>query len=264
MNKNLSQQIQILINQFNARNYDLVISKGNSLLKKNPEYVILYNLVGSAYQNNGDYINAKSNFMNGIKLDPNNTALLNNLGLSHKNLFEYDLAEKSFLKILNLNNKYINAYINLGNLKRDLNKFDEAIEIYEKALSISKENPVVYYSLALAHQGIGNFEKSILYSKETLKINPNFTRADHLISQSKKYNIGDKHYLELKEKINHLNNDSIEKVDIYFSLAKAEEDIGNIKEASLNLINGNKLKKKILNYDIRSELNLFKDIKKIY
>ena len=38
MNKNLSQQIQILINQFNARNYDLVISKGNSLLKKNKNW----------------------------------------------------------------------------------------------------------------------------------------------------------------------------------------------------------------------------------
>ena len=170
--------------------------------------------------------------MNGIKLDPNNIALLNNLGLSHKNLLEYDLAEKSFLKTLNINSKYINAYINLGNLKRDLNKFDEAIELYEKALSISKENPVIYYSLALAHQGIGNFEKSIFYSKETLKIDPNFTRADHLISQSKKYDANDEHYLELKKKIDHLDNQSIEKVDIFFSLAKAEEDIGNIKEAS--------------------------------
>ena len=28
------------------------------------------------------------------------------------------------------------------------------------------------------------------------------------------------------------------------------------------MINGNKLKKKIINYDIRNELNLFKDIKK--
>ncbi len=59
-NKNLSQQIQILLNQFNLKNYDLVISKGNTLLKKYPEYVILYNLIGSAYQNNGDYIKAKS------------------------------------------------------------------------------------------------------------------------------------------------------------------------------------------------------------
>mgnify|MGYP001428208888 CR=1 FL=1 len=34
---------------------------------------------------------------------------------------------------------------------------------------------------------------------------------------------------------------NLEKVDIYFSLAKAEEDIGNIENASEYLIYGNKL-----------------------
>ncbi len=262
--KNISQQIQILLNQFSLQNYDHVISKGNVLLKKNPEYVILYNLVGSAYQNNGDHINAKSKFKVGLKLDPNNLALLNNLGLSHKNLLEYDKAEELFLKIININIEYLNAYINLGNLKRDLNKFDEAIKLYEKALSISKSNPIIFYSLALAHQGIGNFEKSIFYSKEALKINQNFTRADHLISQSKKYDIHDEHYLDLKKKINNLKTNSLEKVDIYFSLAKAEEDIGNIKEACQNLIMGNKLKKQLIKYDLNEEINLMRNIKKIF
>ena len=116
-NKNLSQQIQTLMNQFYAKNFDIVISKGNLLLKKNPEYVILYNLVGSAYQNNGDYINAKLKFEDGIKLDSKNLALMNNLGLSHKNLLEYESSEKLFLEIIHLNKKYVNAYINLGNLK---------------------------------------------------------------------------------------------------------------------------------------------------
>ena len=46
---------------------------------------------------------------------------------------------------------------------------------------------------------------------------------------------------------------------MYFSLAKAEEDIGNIKEASENLIIGNKLKK-LIKYN-REEVNLLKDIK---
>ena len=260
-NKNISQQIQILFNQFNVRNYDHVISKGSGLLKKNPEYVILYNLVGSAYQNNGDYINAKSKFKDGLKLDSNNLALMNNLGLSHKNLLEYGLAEKLFLKKINTNKNYINAFINLGNLKRDLNKFDEAINLYEKALSISEPNPVIFYSLALAHQGIGNFEKSIYYSSEALKINFNFTRADHLISQSKKYSVDDKHYSSLKTKIKNLKSDNLEKVDIYFSLAKAEEDIGNIKEAAKNLNIGKKLKKQLLEYNIQDEINLLKDIK---
>ena len=33
-NKDLSKQISILLNQFNAKNYEIVISKGNILLKK--------------------------------------------------------------------------------------------------------------------------------------------------------------------------------------------------------------------------------------
>ncbi len=261
-NTNISKQIQILINQFKVQNYDYIISKGNTLLKKNPEYLILYNIIGSAYQNNGDYVNAKQKFKDGLKLDPNNIALLNNLGLSHKNLLEYDLAEELYLKTIKINKNYANAYINLGNLKRDLNQFDDAITYYNEALLISKQNPVIFYSLALAHQGIGNFQKSIFYATEALKIDPNFTRADHLISQSKKYNVGDQHYLNLKNKLINFRSDTLEKVDIYFSLAKANEDIGNIKETAENLITGNKLKRKLLKYNIDDEINLLKDIKK--
>ena len=34
--ENINQQIQILLNQFNAKNFELVVSKGNILLRKNP------------------------------------------------------------------------------------------------------------------------------------------------------------------------------------------------------------------------------------
>ena len=263
-NKNLSSSIQILLNQFNARNYDEVIDRGNILIKKNPEYVILYNIVGSAYQNKGEFIKAKNNFKLGLKLDPNNLALMNNLAMSHKNLLEYDLSEKLFVKIIELNNKYINALINLGNLKRDLNQFNKAIELYEKALSISDDNPIIYYSLALAHQGIGNFKKAIAYSKKVLEINPNFTRADHLISQSIKYDKENEHYKSLKIKKDNSNLENFEKVDILFSLAKAEEDMGRIDNASKYLIEANQTKKKITNYNVNDEIKLLRNIKQLF
>ena len=167
--KNISQQIQMLVNQFNVKNFDHVISKCKVLIKKNPQHVILYNIIGSAYQSIGDYINANNFFKNGLKLDPNNFALLNNLAMSYKNLLQYELAEELYLKIINKNKKYVNAYVNLGNLKRDLNKFDDAIKLYEQALKISNQNPIICYSLALAHQGIGNFDKAISYSKKTFR-----------------------------------------------------------------------------------------------
>lgn len=244
-NKNISEQIKILLNQFKVKNYENVISKCKLLIKKNPEYVILYNLIGSAYQNTGDFFNANKSFKNGLQFDPNNLALMNNLAMSYKNLLKYKLAENLYIKIIKENNKYINAYINYGNLKRDLNAFEQAIKLYEKALEISKESPVIYYSLALANQGLGEFDKAIYYSNKALAIDPNFTRADHLISQSIKYKSDENHYKSLKNKLENLNSDSFEMVDICFSLAKAEEDLGNIKEASKYLIKGNHIKKKI-------------------
>tara|TARA_Y100000591_G_scaffold330797_1_gene362840 strand:+ start:853 stop:2406 length:1554 start_codon:yes stop_codon:yes gene_type:complete len=260
-NKNISKEIQVLINQFNVKNFNLVISKGKSLIKKNPEYVILYNLVGSAYQNVGNFKKAKENFKFGLKLDPKNIALLNNLAMSHKNLLEYKLSERIYLNIINQNKKYINAFINLGNLKRDLNKFEEAIDLYKKALNIDDKNPVIYYSLALAYQGIGNFEKAINYSKKVLDISPKFSQASHLISQSKKFtDRSDEDYLELKNKLIDITENSLAKVDVYFSLAKAEEDLGNIKEATNYLIKGNKIKKELINYNVSNEINLLKDI----
>ena len=263
-NKNISENIQILVNQFNAKNFREVINKGNTLIKKNPEFVILYNIVGSAYQNEGEYNLAINNFKLGLKLDPNNLALMNNLAMSYKNLLQYDLAENLFRNVIKINEKYINAYINLGNLKRDLNEFDEAIKLYEKALSISNENPIVYYSLALAHQGIGNFEKTINYCEKILKIDPSFTKADHLISQSSKYKEQNEHYNSLIDKKDNSNLKSFEKIDILFSLAKAEEDLGNIDKASKYLLEANKIKKELTNYNIKSEIDLLNNIKQLF
>ena len=36
--KNISEEIQILINQFNVKNFDYVISKCKVLIKKNPQH----------------------------------------------------------------------------------------------------------------------------------------------------------------------------------------------------------------------------------
>ena len=261
-NKNLSEKIQILFNQFNAKNFDLVISKTKPLIKKNPGYVILYNLLGSAYQNIGDYNNAKTNFIEGLKLENNNIAIMNNLAMAHKNLLQYDKAQNLYDKILNLNKNYINAYVNLGNLKRDLNKFDEAIELYKKSLKINDKNPIIYYSLSLAYQGLGKFDEAIKYAKKTLELNKYFTQADHLISQSTKYDKYNEHYKSLLEKIKDPKLENYQKIDLYFSLAKAEEDFGDIEKATKNLLAGNLLKKKELNYNVTIETNLLENIKK--
>ena len=259
--KKLENDVQALLNLFNTAKFDLVISKTKKLIKNYPEYIIFYNLLGSAYQNTGNYNLAKNIFIKGYKMDPNNIAIMNNLANVYKNTGEVKLSEDLFNKIIRKKPEYVNAYVNFGNLKRDNNDFETAINLYNNALKINDKIPVIYYSLALAYQGLGKFDLAIDFAKKTLVLDPKFTQADMLISQSLKYKNENKHYLEMTSKIKKLELDDNQKVNLLFALAKADEDLNQIDKSFKNLELGNKIKRRNINYNITNEIELFNSIK---
>ena len=97
--KNLQKDLQSISNLFYTAKFNLVITKTKKLIRKNPEYVVLYNLLGSAYQNIGNYTLAKEIFIKGYKMDPSNVAIMNNLANTYKNIGEFQLSEDLFKKI---------------------------------------------------------------------------------------------------------------------------------------------------------------------
>ena len=259
---NIENEIKILINLFNASKFDLVITKGKKILKKNSEYIILYNIVGSAYLNTGRYGLAKELFLKAIKMDPSNIAIMNNLANTYKNLEEIELAEQLYTKIIDKQPDYINAYVNFGNLKRDMNDFKKAIELYNKALKINEKIPLVQYSLALAHQGLGDFKIADNYAKKVLSLDPTFTQADLLISQSNRYTEKNNHFKMMNEKKDKLNLNLNQKSNLYYGLAKANEDLGNIETSFKNFDKANKIIRSLINFKIEDEIQLFNSIKR--
>ena len=262
--KNIKDNIEILLNLFNACNYNLVISKSKRLIREFPDYLILYNLLGSAYLNVGSFNLAKEIFDKALKLEPNNISIMNNLGNVYKNKDDLESAENLFNKIIKLKPDYINAYINLGNIKRDNNDFQSAINLYSKALKIKNDVPVVHYSLALAHQGIGEFEQAIYHAEEALHLDPKFTQADLLISQSINYKNGSQHFDQMNFKIDNIKLSNNQKINILFALAKAHEDMGQIEKSFDKLRLGNQIKRKSIDFDIINEIKFFEKTKKIF
>ena len=262
--KNIENEIKIILNLFNAGNFDLVASKAKKLIKEFPEYLILYNLLGSAYQNIGELDLAKNIFLKGRKIDPSNISIMNNLANIYKNTGEFESSEILFLKIIEKKPDYINAYVNLGNLKRDNNDFEFAIKLYNKALKINKNLPVVWYSLSLAYQGMGKFDLAVEYAEKTLLLDPKFTQADILISQSTKYIAGNKHYLAMISKINNLKLSNDQKINLLFAIAKAEEDMNQIEKSFKNLSLGNEIKRSSFDFNINEEIDFFNNIKNVF
>ena len=259
--KKIEKHLKSLSNLFNTSQYDLLISKCKKIIKEFPEYVVLYNILGSAYQNIGKAGYAKEIFKKGIKMDPNNISIMNNLANTLKQMGEADNAENLYQKIIDKNPNYINAYINYGNLKRDSNNFKAAIELYNKALKLNDKLPIIYYSLSLAYQGIGDFNLAIDFANKTLAIEPKFTQADMMISQITKYTEKNKHFDQMKIKEDKLVLNENQSVNLSFALAKAYEDMNRIEESFNYLEKGNKIKRKNLQFNIDQEIKLFTSIK---
>ncbi len=265
MKNNLTQNdIQILVNNLNIKNYNFVITKANKYLKNFPQETILSNLLGLSYQGIGQNNKAKDVFIEGLKYNPKNISLKNNLAKSYGNLFQYQLAEKLYNEIIEANPNYSIAYLNLGNQKRDLNQLTDAVKLYEMAIKISPENHIMLYALALAHRGLGNFDSAVKYAKKVTLINPKYTRADLLISRCITYDEENWHYKELIKKTEKRELIEDEDIELCFSLSKANEDINKINDAYKFLKIGNDLRKKKSEYNIDSDLKLIKKIKQLF
>ena len=118
-----------------------------------------------------------------------------------------------------------------------------------------------HYNLGIECQAFGKFEEADKHFKSALKINPKFTLADRHISMSFKYDINNPHLKSMESKIQDKSLDNFQKIQLYFALGKAYEDIGNYKKSFENYKLGNKLKREAIKYQIDDDVKLFEDIK---
>ena len=252
-----------LINNYNIGNLKYVVEKTIKLLNKYPKNAFLYNLLGSCFQKNNDHKNAQKAFFKVLEFDPKNLAAMNNLGNTFKSIKKFDDAKIYFMRVLEIDPSYTNALVNFGSLNYDLNNFEEAIKLYNKALKINNEMPLGHNNIALAYLSLGKFDDAIKHFNEVLRIDPKITSADKFISKITKYESNSKHIKIMETKINQDLNDNA-KIDLYFALGKAYEDIKNYEKSFFNLEKGNNLKKKLTKYDDEKDNFLFSNIRKSF
>ena len=262
------EKIKLLVkniqNLFLIKKYNLIINETQKAIKQYPNCSIFYNLKGLALTQLGKFDEAKIILEKGYKIRPDDLAIINNLANVNKNIFDFNEAEKLYNLCIFKKKDYFNSYVNYGNLKRDLNKFEEAIVLYKKALNYSHDMPEIYYSLAMAYQSLGNFREAENYANKTIEIDKKITKADLLISRSKKYTSTDIHLNMMNEKLENTNLNISQKIDLYFALAKAHEDLDEMDYSFKCLKQGNELKRSNINFDLNLEKKKFEDIKNIF
>ena len=265
----IKTEYQKLLYCYNSRKFNQVIQKSEKFIKKFGEIPEVFNLIGLSYEMLHKKEEAIKNFEKSLELNPKSVSAMVNLGNNHKDLKNYSISEEYYVKLIETDPNYIRAYGNYGNLLRMINDYDGAIKQYKKGIEIYEKNEkqvrniqLFYYNLGLAYQSIGDFESTIEQAKIVLKLDPKFTRADHLISGCKKYQTKeDSHIKEMEHKLVNIKLSEFGKVCLYYALGKAYEDIGDYKKSFKNLEQANHNYRNILNYNFGTEFDLFKYIK---
>ena len=266
----LEIKIRSIHNLIQNKKFVLAKEALDKLLKKFPNNSYLLNFRGLTCQYLEDNESALKFFTLALKYEEKNIAAMNNMANTHKRLLNYLEAEKIYKKILDIDHNYVHALNNYANLKIEINKHNEAIPLLEKAILISNQRNIkpldIMLSLAGVYQSINNLEKVRKILDEVFLIKEDFAPAHKLLSEITKYSSDDMNSLSHIEDMKKLtlkgNLNDQNKIILSFALAKSLEDLKKYDESFDLLKIANNNKKKLINSNLKDEINIFQSLTK--
>ena len=219
-----------------------------------------YNL-GNTYGQLADFSKAEESYRKAISLKPNFAEAYYNLGTLFKNNFKLEEAEKYYKQAVSLKPAYADAYNNLGIVLEELRKLNESEICYKKVIALKPDYADAYHNLGNNLEQQGRLKDAQMYFEKAIIINPGLAKTHRQLSLIKKFDKYDNQYHLLQKLYLDKNISDEQLCHINFSLAKIYEDLENFEKAFKHFKEGNKIKKKLLNYNIKKDIDLFNQIK---
>jgi tetratricopeptide (TPR) repeat protein len=132
---------------------------------------------------------------------------------------------------------------------------------YKKVIALKPDYADAYHNLGNNLEQQGKLKDAQMYFEKAIIINPGLAKTHRQLSSIKKFDKYDNQYHLLQKLYLDKNISDEQLCHTNFSLAKIYEDLENFKEAFKHFEEGNKIKKKLLNYNIKIDIELFNQIK---
>ena len=256
----LSKEIENIQNYLISKKFNEALKSCEELLKIFPQNTHLNNLTGITLQQVGRFDVSANFFLKAIKIDPNNIRAKNNLANTYNFLGNFKKAEDLYIQILKIDPNNFTCLTNYARLKQHLTDFEVAIPLYEKATELDPKNIPTLMNLAIAQTSIGNINQSINLVDKVITLKPDLMSAHKFKSSITQYKKNHEHLNQMVDLSKLQNLDNEKKIDLFFALGKAFEDIENYEKAFSYYDEANKIMSKKINYNISKEETLFSNI----
>jgi len=244
--------------------FDAAINNYKKALKINPDYADAYNNMGNALKDKGDLEAAIESYNQALKIKPDYAQAYNNIGIALKDKGDLEAAIESYKQALKIKPDYAHAYNNMGNALSEKGDLEAAIESYKQALKIKPDYVQAYNNIGIALKDKGDLEAAIESYKQVLKIKPDYAEVYRNLSNIHRYKEHDEYFLKMQSLCQSSSVSDEQRCHLNFALSKASEDLNEVSQSFNYLKIGNELRKKILSYDIKKDIELFSQLKKAY
>ena len=149
----------------------------------------------------------------------------------------------------------------LGAVFKATGRNSEAVNANQTAVALSPQDAEAHSNLGITLQELGRLDEALASYTQAIALKPDFAEAHRILATMKKFEAQDEQYSKMLELYLDESISEEQRCHINFGLAKACEDLGDYEQAYTYYGEGNVLRKKLLNYDINQDIELFRKIK---
>jgi tetratricopeptide (TPR) repeat protein len=158
--------------QYFIKQYDNAISNYEVALRKEPKRADLYNWIGVCELLRGNYLSARDNFKQCIKLDVDYSLAYFNLGKTQYELENYGDAAKNLEKAQEMMPKDPDVMKMLADIFYNSGRWNKALTLYESLYQINNKNERANYRLGDIYVRQGQWDKAVTYLTNFLELQP--------------------------------------------------------------------------------------------
>jgi len=161
---------------------DLAISSYQTAVEIDPNYYSGYVALGNLHEIKGSSL-AEDFYNTALQIDENGLDALYAKAMIAQNKKNFDAAKRIYRKILKINPSYYTALYNQGYIKLVYEaEYDSASYFFTKTVELDPSYADAWYNLGLSEQARQRNKEALKAFKETLKLNPEFKRAQDEIN----------------------------------------------------------------------------------
>jgi protein O-GlcNAc transferase len=159
-----------LISLYSAGRTQDVIWEGTSLLEEFGSSFVLWDILGAAYNANGQVDYAIAAYERALSLKPDYADACYNIGVMLQGHGKLEHAIAAYERALSIKPDHAEAYNNMGNALKDQGKLEDAIAAYERALSIKADYVAAEAQMLSEKRHVCDFSISAILSDASAKL----------------------------------------------------------------------------------------------